>query len=70
MAYKMTKRGSMDNETTNEFYCETTDDLELIPKNLINLGTVAIVLKPAIQVFIADSGKEWNSMTPVSGGDE
>ena len=70
MAYKMTKRGSMDNEVTNEFLCETTDDLELIPKNLINLGTAAIVLKPALQLFFADSNKEWISMTPLSGGEE
>ena len=51
----MTKRGSMDNEVTNEFICETSDDLANIPPKDINLGTVAIVLKPAIQVFIADS---------------
>lgn len=66
MAYKMTKRGSMDNEVTNEFICETSDDLANIPPKDINLGTVAIVLKPAIQVFIADSQKVWCSMTPVT----
>ena len=56
----------MDNEITNEFFCDTADDLANIPSKEINLGTVAIVLKPAIQVFIADSSKEWCSMTPVS----
>ena len=66
MAYKMTKRGSMDNETVNEFYCDTESDLANIPASEINLGTVAVVLKPAIQVFIADSSKEWCSMTPVN----
>lgn len=66
MAYKMTKRGSLDNETTNEFICETTDDLTNIPSKDINLGTIALVLKPAIQFFIADSSKEWHSMTPVT----
>lgn len=66
MAYKMTKRGSMDNEVTNEFICETSDDLANIPPKDINLGTVAIVLKPALQVFIADSQKVWCSMTPVA----
>lgn len=66
MAYKMTKRGSMDNEVTNEFICETSDDLANIPPKDINLGTVAIVLKPALQVFIADSQKVWCSMTPVT----
>lgn len=66
MAYKMTKRGSMDNEITNEFFCDTTNDLENIPSSEINLGSIAVILKPAIQVFIADSSKQWNSMTPVA----
>lgn len=70
MPYKMSKRGSLDNETTNEFFCDTADDLENIPANQINLGTVAIVLKPTVQVFIADSTKTWNSMITVSGGEE
>lgn len=66
MAYKMTKRGSLDNEITNEFFCDTTDDLANIPSKDINLGTIAVVLKPAIQFFIADSNGEWVSMTPVT----
>ena len=69
MAYKMTKRGSLDNEVTNEFWCDTVDDRDAIPTSDINLGTVAVVLKPAIQIFIADSNKQWNSMTPVEAGD-
>lgn len=59
MAYKMTKRGSLDNEITNEFFCDTIEDRDAIPASEINLGTIAIVLKPGIQVFIADSNKEW-----------
>ena len=69
MAYKMTKRGSLDNETTNEFFCDTIEDRNAIPTSEINLGTIAIVLKPALQIFIADSNKQWNSMTPVEEGD-
>ena len=69
MAYKMTKRGSMDNETTNEFFCDTIEDRDAIPSSQINLGTVAIVLKPTMQVFIADSSKQWNGMTSVEAGD-
>ena len=69
MAYKLTKRGSLDNEITNEFWCDTVDDRDAIPASEINLGTVAIVLKPAVQIFIADSNKQWNSMTPVEAGD-
>ena len=70
MPYKMTKRGYMDNEITNEFYCDYIEDRDAIPASQINLGTVAIVLKPALQVFIADSNKQWNSMTLTSGGDD
>ena len=31
MAFKMTKRGQADNETTNEFICETIADRDAIP---------------------------------------
>ena len=61
MAYKMTKRGSMDNQTANEFFCDTINDRNAIPSADINLGTIAIVLKPGMQVFIADSNKEWHA---------
>ena len=69
MAYKLTKKGSLDNEIINEFWCDTIDDRDAIPTSDINLGTIAVVLKPAIQIFIADSSKQWNSMTPVEEGD-
>ena len=69
MAYKLTKKGSLDNEITNEFWCDTVNDRDAIPASEINLGTVAVVLKPAVQIFIADSSKQWNSMTPVEAGD-
>lgn len=69
MAYKMTKRGSLDNEITNEFWCDTIEDRNAIPASMINLGSVAVVVKPTIQVFIADSSKQWNSMASVQAGD-
>ena len=69
MAYKMTKKGSLDNETTNEFWCDTVEDRDAIPASDINLGTVAIVTDPVIQIFIANSAKQWKSMTPVGEGD-
>ena len=69
MAYKLTKKGSLDNEITNEFWCDTVNDRDAIPASEINLGTVAVVLKPVVQIFIADSSKQWNSMTPVEAGD-
>lgn len=69
MAYKMTKSGSRDNETTNEFFCDTTDDLANIPAADINLGSIAVVID-GMQVFIANSSKQWNSMTPVAEEEE
>ena len=68
MAYKMTKRGSMDNETTNEFFCDTATDLANIPASLVNLGSVAVVLD-GMEVYIANSSKQWISMTPVEAGE-
>ena len=69
MAYKMTKKGSLDNETTNEFWCDTIEDRDAIPASDINLGSVAVVLEPVIQIFIANSKKQWSSMTPVEESD-
>lgn len=68
MAYKMTKRGSMDNEITNEFFCDSAEDLSNIPASQINLGSVAVVVDP-LEIFIANSDKEWISMTPTGGDD-
>lgn len=69
MAYKMTKRGSLDNETTNEFFCDTIEDLMQISPKDINLGSIAIVID-GMQVFIAGSNKQWNSMTPITDDNE
>ena len=69
MAYKMTKSGSMDNETTNEFFCDTAVDLAAIPASLINLGSVAVVLD-GMEIFIANSSKQWISMTPAAEEEE
>lgn len=68
MAYKMTKRGSMDNETTNEFFCDSATDLANIPANLVNLGSIAVVLD-GMELYIANSNKQWISMTPVEAGE-
>ena len=53
MAYKMTKQG-----TTNEFICETANDLTNIPKDQINFGAAAIIMENA-QIYMANSKKEW-----------
>ena len=55
MAYKMTKQG-----TVNEFVCETADDVQSIPKDQINFGSMAIVIETG-QIFIANSKKVWSS---------
>lgn len=63
--YKMTKRGSLDNETTNEFFCDTQADLATIPSSQINLGSIAVIVEN-MEVYIANSKKQWISMTPTS----
>ena len=69
MAYKMTKRGSLDNEVTNEFFCDTAEDLAKIPSNYVTLGSVAVVLD-GFQIFIANSQRQWQSMTPITEDEE
>lgn len=78
MAYKMTKRGSLDNEITNEFFCDSVNDLDDIEDIYRTLGSVAIIVSDAMEVYIANSNKEWiplgalgssgeNSMTDAEG---
>ena len=63
MAYKMTKQG-----TTNEFICEVADDLNNIPKDQVNFGSMAVVIEGG-EIFIANSKKQWCSMTPVDNSE-
>ena len=67
MAYKITKQGSLDNETTNEFICDTAADLAAIPAARINLGSIALVID-GMEMYIANSSKQWISMTPTTEG--
>ena len=69
MAYAMTKHGSLDNQIANEFICDTADDLQNIDKKLVTLGSVALVLEN-MEAYIANSNKQWLSMTPVSAEEE
>lgn len=69
MAYKMSKRGSLDNQITNEFFCDAPEDLANIPANEINLGSVAVVVDP-FEMYIANSNKEWISLTPTGESEE
>ena len=62
---KMTRRGNIDNIITFEHICDTYEDLATIPEDQINLGSVAIVLtgeNGALDVFMADSSKQWHSL--------
>ena len=41
----MTKRGNLDNVVLYEHYCDEKSDLDNIPLDQINLGSIALVLK-------------------------
>ena len=69
MPYKLAQRGSLDNEHTNVFYCDEPVDLQKIPKADINLGSVAVVVDP-FDMYIANSKKEWLSLTSSSDEEE
>ena len=67
----MTKRGSQDNVVTYEHLCDTAADLQNIDPRYITLGSIAIILQGTsggLEIYIADSNKQWNSLTTISGG--
>ena len=73
MAHIMTKRGSLDNEVTYELMCDTIADMANIESKYKTLGSVCIVLQGnsgELEVYIANSNKEWNPLTTIgsSGG--
>ena len=71
MAYAMTKQGSLDNCVTYEFVCDTVNDMNAIENKYRTIGTVAIVLKGSndgLEVYIAGSNKQWNSLSNIGGG--
>lgn len=69
---KMTKVGNQDNVLTYEHVCDTTTDLNNIDPEYINLGSVAIVLhgSAGIEVYMADSNKQWVSLIATPAEDE
>ena len=69
---KMTKVGNLDNVLTYEHVCDTTADLNNIDPEYINLGSVAIVLhgSAGIEVYMADSNKQWVSLITTPAEDE
>jgi len=72
MAYKMTKRGSLDNEISNEFICDTVEDMNKIDNKYRTLGSIAMVISgdTGFEVYMANSQGEWNSLTGVVSEEE
>lgn len=71
MACVMTKRGNMDNVVTYEFICDTVSDMNAIDNTDRLLGSVAIVLagdSGGLEVYIANSSKQWVLMSGMGGG--
>lgn len=69
----MTKRGSLDNNITYEHFCDTKADMVNINPNYITLGSVCIVINgedDGMEVYMANSNKEWNSITMSAGSSE
>ena len=67
----MTKRGQIDNVITYEHICDTRADMNNIPTTQITLGSICIVLSGnngALEVYMADSDKEWKSIMETSWG--
>lgn len=65
MANIMTKRGNIDNITTYEHFCDTIADRANIDPKYITLGSDCIVINGesgGIEIYIADSNKEWHIM--------
>jgi hypothetical protein len=71
MAYKMTKRGSLDNEISNEFICDTIEDMNKIESKYITLGSIAMVISgdTGFEVYMANTNKEWTNLG-ITGGSE
>ena len=59
MANITTKRGQVDNVITYEHICDTAADMENIDPQEITLGSVCIVLDGGLEVYMANSNKEW-----------
>lgn len=66
----LTKVGNQDNVVTYEHICDTLQDRDNIERRYITLGSTCLVLSgenDTIEVYMADSNKEWHDIA-VSGG--
>lgn len=72
MAAIMTKRGSQDNIVTYEHFCDTKADLAKIDSKYITLGSVAVIIHgdAGLEIYIADSDKQWVDLSAASSNDE
>lgn len=69
----MTKRGSLDNNITYEHFCDTNADMININPNYITLGSICIVINgedDGMEVYMANSNKEWNAIVMGAGSGE
>ena len=67
----ISKQGSADNVLTYEHICDTAADMAAIERRYITLGSVCIVLQGesgAMEVYMADSDKEWHDVIVTGGG--
>ena len=70
MAHITSRRGTHDNVVTYEFICDTTADMTNIEQQYITLGSVCVVINGNIgnlEVYIANSNKEWVSIGQING---
>ena len=69
----MSKRGSLDNVVTYEHICDTTADMQDIDNKYITLGSTCIVISGdtgGMEIYLADSNKEWNSIGAIGGASD
>lgn len=57
MSYNILKQSGDTNYDINEYICDTTEDLELLPPKAA-MGSTAIVLQP-VGVYIKNSEEQW-----------
>lgn len=55
----VSRGGYVVNNATYEYMCDTKEDLEKIPHNKINQGSIAIVIEEGLKVYMANSKDEW-----------
>lgn len=62
--FYLTKYGDEStNRATYEYVCDSIEDLEKIPKNKINLGSIVVLVEEAgLRVFMANGNKEWKEV--------